>query len=342
MAEAARQEFSGQPVAGAMPLLAADVGGTYARVGLVDIVSGSPQVSTFERYRCAEFSDLSSIFERFIAEKCVPGGHARVRRGAIAIAGYVLDDAIINNNLPWSVSLTQIRHALRLDDLQVVNDFTAIAHATNSVTARDVTTIAATAAPLQGPVLVVGPGTGLGAAVRIPTARSTVILSTEAGQSALTASTEIEIEVLRFLLREATHVPVEQILSGPGLANLYTALGAVRGAHTASRTPPEIAEGAIAASDALAVEALRVFCGWLGSVVGNLVLVYGAQGGVHLAGGILPQIKDFLLRSDFAARFRDKGQMREVLERVPVHLIEHGQLGVLGAAQWYLEQQQQR
>ena len=83
-----------------------------------------------------------------------------------------------------------------------------------------------------------------------------------------------------------------------------------------------------------------MFCGWLGSVVGNLVLVYGAQGGVHLAGGILPQIKDFLVRSDFAARFRDKGQMREVLDRVPVVLVDHGQLGVIGAAQWYVEQQQ--
>ncbi len=338
MAEAARQEFANQPAVGELPLLAADVGGTYARVALVDFGAGAPQVSTFERYRCSDFPDLSSIFERFLADHG-RDGRSRARRGAIAIAGYVLGDAIINNNLPWRVSLSQIRRALDLDDLQVINDFTAIAYATNFVAARDVTPIAATSAPLEGPVLVVGPGTGLGAAVRIPTARSTVILSTEAGQSALTASTDLEIEILRTLLRETTHVPIEHIISGPGLANLYAVLGTLRGAPPKSLVPREIAEGAIGGSDALAVEALNVFCGWLGSVVGNLVLVYGAQGGVHLAGGILPQIRDFLLRSDFAARFRDKGQMREVLERVPVHLIEHGQLGVIGAAQWYLEQQ---
>ena len=338
MAEAARQEFANPSAAGDAPLIAADVGGTYARIGLVNIGTGAPQVNTFERYRCSDFSDLSSIFQRFLDDHA-NDGHARARRGAIAIAGYVLDDAIINNNLPWRVSLSQIRRALDLDDLQVINDFTAIAYATNSVAARDVTPVAAASAPLEGPVLVVGPGTGLGAAVRIPTARSTVILSTEAGQSALTASTPLEMDILRTLLRDATHVPVEYILSGPGLANLYAVLGTLRGAPANSMTPREIAEGAIDGSDALAVEALQVFCGWLGSVIGNLVLVYGAQGGVHLAGGILPQIKDFLVRSDFAARFRDKGQMREVLERVPVHLIEHGQLGVIGAAQWYLEQQ---
>jgi len=28
--------------------------------------------------------------------------------------------------------------------------------------------------------------------------------------------------------------------------------------------------------------------------------------------------------------------MREALERIPVKLVEHGQLGVIGAANWYL------
>ena len=100
MAEAARQEFANQSAA-ATALLAADVGGTYARIGLVNVGAGAPQVSTFERYRCADFASLAAIFERFLADHA----HARVSRGAIAIAGYVLDDTIINNNLPWSVSL---------------------------------------------------------------------------------------------------------------------------------------------------------------------------------------------------------------------------------------------
>jgi len=72
------------------------------------------------------------------------------------------------------------------------------------------------------------------------------------------------------------------------------------------------------------------------------VLTYGAQGGVFLAGGILPQVREFLVRSDFVERFRDKGAMRAVLERVPVNLIEHGQLGVLGAAGWYLDRRRER
>jgi glucokinase len=313
-------------------LLAADVGGTYARVGLVEIGGKAPSVSGYRKYACADYPSLTTILADFLGT----GAPARVDRAAIACAGYALDDLVINANLPWQVSLAEIRRTLGLDDLLLVNDFAAIAYATEYVAQRDVVQIAAAAEPMQGPVLVVGPGTGLGAAVRIPGAVSPMILSTEAGQSALTPSTAIEMEILRLLLRDSTHVPVEQVLSGPGLANLYAVIGEMRGVASKRLTPHEVTDAALIAKDAVALEALQVFCGWLGSVVGNLVLLYGAQGGVYLAGGILPQISDFLLRSDFVERFRDKGPMRALLERVPVNLIEHGQLGVLGAAGCYL------
>jgi glucokinase len=95
----------------------------------------------------------------------------------------------------------------------------------------------------------------------------------------------------------------------------------------------------LAGGDEAAVEALDVFCGLLGSFVGDLVLLYGARGGVFLAGGILPQIRELLLQSRFAERFFNKGVMRPYLEQIPVRLMEHGQLGVIGAAGLYLEGQ---
>ena len=70
-------------------------------------------------------------------------------------------------------------------------------------------------------------------------------------------------------------------------------------------------------------------------MLGDLALTYGAQGGIYLAGGVLPQMKDLVAKSAFVARFLDKGAMREVLARTPVRLVEHAQLGVIGAASWY-------
>lgn len=333
MGQAAAQGSKQAAQASSRTILAADVGGTYARIGLVRMDGGTPHVAHFHKYRGSEYPGLGAIIRDFLGQQ----QGVDVTHASIACAGYVLDDAIINNNLPWRVSLGAIRRELDLAQVTFVNDFTAIAYAIGYVDAQDTTPVIAVPQPSSGPKLVVGPGTGLGAAVRIPGSPLPVILSTEAGQAALTAATPIELDVMRLLLRETSHVPTEYILSGPGLSNLYRALGQVRGVATQALSPMQISAAAASGTDVIALETLRLFCGWLGSVVGNLALLYGAQGGVYLAGGILPQIKEFVLRSDFAERFRDKGAMRAVLERVPVHLVEHGQLGVLGAAGWHLD-----
>ena len=71
-------------------------------------------------------------------------------------------------------------------------------------------------------------------------------------------------------------------------------------------------------------------------------MLYGVQGGVYLAGGILPKIRDLLIDSSFVPRFLNKGSMREALEHIPVKLVEHEQLGVIGAARWYLDRDADR
>ncbi len=132
----------------------------------------------------------------------------------------------------------------------------------------------------------------------------------------------------------------EHALSGPGPASIsITPSARCVASAPVQRIPAEVTRSAVEQSDAAAVEALEVFCGLLGSFVGDLVLLYGARGGAYLAGGILPQIRDLLLASTFAERFFNKGVMRPFLQQVPVRLMEHGQLGVIGAAGLYLDSQ---
>ena len=211
-----------------------------------------------------------------------------------------------------------------------------MAYAAAQVDASGVLQLTGPATAPRGPTLVVGPGTGLGAAVWIPTAHGPVVLATEAGQPTLAVSTELEMAIVRQMQREHAHVSVEHALSGPGLMNLYRALCALNDQTPTLASPDAITAAAMANTDALARESLQVFCGLLGSTIGDMALQYGASGGVYLAGGILPQIREFLLNSTFVARYLNKGPMREALERIPVKVVEHGQLGVIGAASWYL------
>ena len=62
-----------------------------------------------------------------------------------------------------------------------------------------------------------------------------------------------------------------------------------------------------------------------------------AQGGIYTTAGVPPPFRDLLVRSRFVERFLDKGEMHEALTRIPVRLVDHAQLGVIGAASWYFD-----
>lgn len=337
MAELANQSVLKSALQGTL-FLAADVGGTHARIGLV---SQRPDgirpvtVLQYHRYACAEWPSLTAVLKDFVGQL---GGAVRVDQCAVASAGYVLGDAIVNDNLPWPVSIRDIRDSLGIERLAVVNDFEAVAYATQFLVQADTTpVIEAEAAAAAGPVLVMGPGTGLGSAVLLPGKPHATVLPTEAGQIALSPGNEREMEILRLLAKDRPYVSFEHALSGPGLLNLYRALCLLRGQPVVLAKPSDVTRAALDYTDEAAVEALDVFCGLLGSFVGDLTLLYGARGGVFLAGGILPQIREVLLASSFRERFFNKGVMRAFLQQVPVRLMEHGQLGVIGAAGMYLD-----
>ena len=322
------------PPTGTPPaFIAADVGGTHVRIARIQsgTAGDTPlQVLDYRTFRCADYAGLDDILAAFIAAT------APVRVAVLASAGYPLaDGTVITANLPWPLAPARIRDSLGLDAVHRVNDFEALAHAVAQLGASEVLQLAGPEQIAPGPILVLGPGTGLGAAVWIPASPHPQVLATEAGQAALAVGTPLEIELLLQMQRERSHVAVEHALSGPGLMNLYRALCEVRAMTARHVRPDAVTAAALAGEDPLARQALEVFCGLLGSTVGDMALQYGARG-VYLAGGIVPQLGDFLVHSDFVARFLDKGPMRPALEQVPVRLVEHGQLGVIGAAHWYL------
>ncbi|MBE5315096.1 MAG: glucokinase [Xanthomonadales bacterium] len=316
---------------GLIHTLAADVGGTNARLAWVEVdASGAsaPMVLSAQAYRCADFSGLPAIIERFLVEH--PGRPAAL---ALACAGLRHGREVINRNLPWRLMLDPLEALAGDAPLHLSNDFEALARATRWVAAdAGQSLFEGAGAATRAPVLVLGPGTGLGAALRVPVGQGEVVVPTEGGQAGFAPATDLESAVLDLLRDELGHVCTESVLSGPGLLRLYRALALLRDQPAALDTPEAVGSAALAGDEDLAVEAVRVFWGALASVCGNSVLGLGAYGGVLLAGGILPRLMPLFDAQAFARRFCDKGGLSPVLAQVPVRLIEHGQLGIVGAA----------
>lgn len=81
-------------------------------------------------------------------------------------------------------------------------------------------------------------------------------------------------------------------------------------------------ELALQSNDALALEALDLFCGFLGSVAGNLALTLGARGGVFIGGGMVPRLGTWFDKSSFRARFESKGRFQPYLASIPCWIID--------------------
>ena len=322
------------------PFLAADVGGTHARIGLIAFGHGetTPNVLAYRVYKCADYSGLDAIVRAF----CDTYG-AKPSHLALACAGFLHEGHVVNSNLQWPVAPTALEAELGLSDVKILNDFEALAYGTAYLDATHVTSLhnpqrfekAGT-----GPVVIVGPGTGLGVAVRLPGAQPKV-LATEAGHIQLAARVGREQQVFAELAQANTHVPYDHVLSGPGLLRLYGALCRIERLPAVFHEPAAITAAACAGTNVRAVETLELFCGWLGSFLGDLAMLYGATGGIYLAGGFLSHMVEFVEKSTFVSRFLDKGVMRPFLQTIPVHVVDHTRLGVIGAASWLMSHQTQ-
>jgi glucokinase len=138
--------------------------------------------------------------------------------------------------------------------------------------------------------------------------------------------------VLEWMRRRFDHVSAERCLSGPGLVNLYNGLAALDGVPAASYTAAQITDPATAAIDPLCREATAMFCAMLGTVAGNLALTLGSQGGVFIAGGIVPRLGARFIESGFRERFEAKGRLRPYLAAIPTYVVTHRLPAFLGCA----------
>lgn len=305
------------PEAGASgaPALVADLGATNARFALVDKAGVHDPVILL----CADFPGLREAAEHYLAE-VRPA--QRPRQAAVDVAGPVTGDQVSLTNHPWSFSIAGLRGELGLDRLEVVNDFMAVALAVPHLGQKDLVQVGG-GAPVSGfPIGIIGAGTGLGVSGLVQGPAGWTPIAGEGGHVTMPAVTEREAAVIFEVQRRHEHVSAERLLSGMGLGNLYGAVTALEGlANPPARDPAAISQAALDGSDPHCVEAVAMFCAMLGTVAGNLALTLGARGGVYIAGGIVPKLGDFFLRSAFRERFEAKGRLRPYLEPMPTYVV---------------------
>lgn len=303
----------------AAPLaLLADIGGTNARFALG---AADGTVSAVRRLPTAGHPSLVDAARHYLAETS-----AAPQLAAFAVAGPVTGDAVRLTNLAWQFSAAEVRDALGLERLLLLNDFEAQALALPHLDAAGLVQIGRGEIESRAPKAVLGPGTGLGVAGLLPDGNDGwMALPSEGGHVTMAAADDDEARVLATLRREFGHVSAERVISGPGLVNLYRALGG-----TAADEPAEVAARGLDGGDAIAAKALDIFQAMLGTVAGDLALTLNARGGVYVAGGIVPRLIERFPAGPFRRRFEDKGRFTEWLRAVPTFVVVHAEPAFVG------------
>jgi glucokinase len=248
----------------------------------------------------------------------------KIEQAVIALAAPVDGDHVSMTNFAWSFSQRELRRALRLKRLAVINDFVAVAHALPALRAADIVSIPGGHEEAKGNLLVCGPGSGFGVAALIPGRRPTVVAS-EAGHMRLGAATARTARVLAHLVRELGTVVTEDVLSGPGLVRLHRIL-------TGRQETAEEIVAAARKGRPNAKETAGLFLRWFGRIAGDLALTFDARGGVYLAGGVSRALAPLVAASGFRETFENHPPYISRLSAIPVHVVVHAAPGLVGAA----------
>jgi glucokinase len=303
-------------------VLLGDIGGTNARLAVAtDSVLGP--VTSFEVSRFARFTDVVDLFLREDRHR------GRLRHALFSIAAPIHGERSVLTNSPWVIDAIELQATFGLRS-QLINDFSAVAHSLPLLSPANLANIGGGAADKTSPMAVLGPGTGLGVACLIQRAGTPIVIPSEGGHATLAATCDREDQIIQHLRQRFGHASAERAVSGPGLENIYRAIGVLDKAETALQNATQITRSALSGECRMAVEALNVFCAFLGSFAGNVALTFRARGGVYIAGGISPRIVNFMRRSQFRARFEAKGRFREYLKEISVNVITHPAAAFVG------------
>lgn len=296
--------------------LFADIGGTNVRVCRWDAQAGAGRLA---RSPSGAFATLGEAL-RALAGAPLP------RRFALAVAAPVRDAPVTMTNRDWVLDAAALRREFDLPELRVVNDFVAAAAGIAALDAG-ATHDLRVGVPRAAARLLLGPGTGLGAAAVLAAGGQEHIVASEGGHMGCAYRDDALEPLLAALRAQWGRVSWERLLCGDGLARLHAWQAGLAAPLEARQVSARAAAGEPAAR-----RAVQWFCRLLGACAGDLCLAFGAEGGVWLTGGVLDGLGQAFDAAAFLEAFEDKGRYRARQRDVPVRRVLAPDLAMRGLA----------
>jgi glucokinase len=318
-------------------VLAGDIGGTKTHLALFSAQGEKLRAESLNTFSSKRYSGLVPVLREFLA-----GDQHKVDAACFGIAGPVVDGKVKTPNLPWMVDSGELRRALKLESVTLLNDLEAGAYGIFTLNNDEFCTLNEGTLRQSGNKALISAGTGLGQAILHDDGRHFHPLASEGGHADFAPRDELEIELLRYLMGRFGHVSYERVLSGPGLFNIYRFFKDSRALEEPKSLSEQFAAGddpsaviskaALANEAEICVKSLELFVSIYGAEAGNLALRAKSVRGLYIGGGIAPKILAKLKDGTFMRGFVDKGRYADLLAAIPVQVVLNDQAALRGAA----------
>ncbi|MEE9346145.1 MAG: glucokinase [Methylococcales bacterium] len=324
-------------------ILTGDIGGTNTRLALFTVFEDQLHCQHHATYPSADYDSLEQIVDEFMATQA-----EQVESACFGVAGVVTNGRCDATNLPWIMDESELAAHCQLTTVRLINDLEAAAHGVLALDENDLVELNPNAHPDPvGNRAVLAAGTGLGEATLYWDGAQYYPFATEGGHCDFAPADQLQDDLLIWLrTRWGAHVSYERILSGPGLQEIYSWLitserepeqPAIRSRMHMQNASAVISEAALAQQDSACEHALQLFIRIYAQEAGNMALKSLATGGIYLAGGIAPKILPALQSELFLQSWLSKGRFNTLLENIPVKVVVHPQVSLIGAAHCLLD-----
>ena len=348
-------------------ILAGDIGGTKILLALFDWKDQRVDPVREEVYWSADFNSLEEVLTEFLdegtegpgeeepsettsnddeslgnnRESSAANSKVTVTAACFGVPGPVINNTSRTTNLPWVIEGNKIAQHLEIPSVRLLNDLEATAYGMLVLRPEETESLNGAASTKEsGTKALIAAGTGLGESILFWDGVKYHVGPSEGGHTDFAPTSDIEIELLRYLRTSYLHVSYERVLSGPGLHTIYQFLRDTKKNEPtwfAEQLPTGdpaalIADAAVSGKPEICVQALGLFVSIYGAESANMALKTLSLGGVYIGGGIAPKILPLLRDGTFMRAFIAKGRYKRLLTGIPVQVILNPQTALLGAA----------
>lgn len=295
-------------------VLLIDIGGTNIRTASAEVGSSELLNANKKNLNCLD--SFEEMLQGFLDQD------ASLKHVVFSIAGPKLNNSISMTNREFKIDESEILKNFEIDSCHILNDWESIGHGLSLFKKNEMHSINA-GNPFNNSALILGPGTGLGAAQVI---NNDIVLPTEIGNSLLAIPGLLdELGVTQ----DKDFLVIEDIISGGGLAKIYSYFA------THKKSPEEIVK--TYHSDEFAKKSIELFLKALSQILSELALAYMPGQGIYLAGGLVRSLDEFLNPETFMKDFlvNKKSMHKDVLAQMPISVIQkemtclHGSLNFI-------------